>query len=94
MQTSRIGLTFTAVVALACAKATQAPAPAPTTPASGAAAAQTTAPLPIPEVGANAPNFTFRPVTKDGIANRTRRLSDYRGQTVVLWFFVRARTRG
>lgn len=49
---------------------------------------------PIPEVGSPAPDFTFRPVTAKGISERTARLSDFRGQTVVLWFFVKARTRG
>jgi len=48
----------------------------------------------VPEVGAMAPDFEFRPVTKDGIQGSAKKLSDYRGETVVIWFFVRARTRG
>ena len=50
--------------------------------------------LPVPAVGDAAPEFSFRPITSSGIAATPVKLSDYRGQTVVLWFFVRARTRG
>jgi hypothetical protein len=49
---------------------------------------------PIPAVGDVAPDFAFRAVTKDGVAPAAAKLSDYRGQTVVLWFFIKARTRG
>ena len=49
---------------------------------------------PIPAVGDVAPDFSFRAIDRDGIAAKPTRLSDYRGQTVVLWFFVKARTRG
>lgn len=48
---------------------------------------------PTPEVGAVAPNFRFTAITKDGI-QKPANLSDYQGQTVVLWFFIKARTRG
>lgn len=48
---------------------------------------------PTPEVGAVAPNFLFTAITKDGV-QKPAKLSDYRGQTVVLWFFIKARTRG
>ncbi|HYC52290.1 MAG TPA: hypothetical protein VEB19_14355 [Gemmatimonadaceae bacterium] len=48
----------------------------------------------IPKVGDMAPDFAFRPITRDGIAAKPAKLSDYRDQTVVLWFFARARTRG
>jgi hypothetical protein len=48
----------------------------------------------IPEIGSVAPDFTFRAITSTGIAPAVARLSDLRGQTVVLWFFVKARTRG
>lgn len=48
----------------------------------------------MPEVGQMAPDFEFRGGTRYGLlANRTR-LSDLRGQTVVLAFVVAARTRG
>lgn len=49
---------------------------------------------PIPAVGDVAPDFTFRAINRDGIAANPTRLADYRGQTVVLWFFIKARTRG
>lgn len=55
--------------------------------------ADSTAPA-LPPVGGAAPDFTFRPITTSGIAPGAARLSDYRGQTVVLWFFIKARTRG
>ena len=84
-------------LAAACARQPAPAAPAPTAPAaptSGApAAAATVAALPIPDVGSNAPNFTFTPVTKDGVG-KPEKLSDYKNQTVVLWFFIKARTRG
>jgi hypothetical protein len=50
--------------------------------------------VPVPAVGAVAPDFSFRAINREGIAANPTRLSDYRGQTVVLWFFVKARTRG
>ena len=46
-----------------------------------------------PDVGTMAPNFLFTPITKAGIGKPTK-LSDLRGQTVVVWFFPKARTRG
>lgn len=58
-----------------------------------AAAAPQAPALPIPEVGSAAPDFTFRAVTKAGVG-KPAKLSDYKGQTVVLWFFIKARTRG
>ncbi len=48
----------------------------------------------IPAVGEIAPDFSFRAIDRKGIAANPTRLSDYRGQTVVLWFFIKARTRG
>lgn len=68
-------------LASAAAGAQQPAAPAPDTMA-------------LPKVGDVAPDFAFRPVTSDGLASKPARLSDYKGQTVVLWFFVKARTRG
>lgn len=66
--------------------------------ASAAAGAQQPATPPdttgLPKVGDVAPDFAFRPVTTDGLASKPARLSDYKGQTVVLWFFIKARTRG
>ena len=49
---------------------------------------------PIPAVGEVAPDFVFRAITRDGVSAKPARLSDYKGQTVVLWFFIKARTRG
>ena len=79
------------VLAAACSRlATTTAAPIAAPPASGAVAATA---LAMPEVGSNAPNFAFTPVTKDGVG-KPKKLSDYKGQTVVLWFFIKARTRG
>jgi len=73
------------LLAAACARASQqAEVALPPAPESA---------QPVPEVGAAAPNFRFTAVTKDGIQKPTK-LSDYKGQTVVLWFFIKARTRG
>jgi thioredoxin-dependent peroxiredoxin len=47
-----------------------------------------------PAVGTIAPDFSFIPSTREGVAAAPIRLSDLRGQTVVLAFFPRARTRG
>ena len=70
-------------LALVCASvlAAQQPAAAPTPP------------LNVPEVGSMAPDFTFTPITKNGVGQSTK-LSDLKGQTVVVWFFFKARTRG
>ena len=48
----------------------------------------------VPAVGDMAPEFSFRAIDRDSIATKPTKLSDYRGQTVVLWFFIKARTRG
>jgi len=47
-----------------------------------------------PKVGDVAPDFTLRGVTKDGPMREAIRLSSYKGNTVVLAFFFKARTRG
>jgi peroxiredoxin Q/BCP len=46
------------------------------------------------KVGDVAPDFAFRAATATGVATAARRLADFRGQTVVLAFFYRARTGG
>lgn len=46
------------------------------------------------EVGAPAPDFTVRAATRYGALEEPISLSDFRGKTVVLAFFPRARTRG
>ena len=47
-----------------------------------------------PGVGATAPDFSLPGATRYGVLQRPVRLSDYRGQTVVLAFFYQARTKG
>lgn len=59
-----------------------------------AAAAATPAAVPGPSVGDLAPDFTLRGATRYGILRDSVRLSDFRGQTVVLAFFYKARTKG
>lgn len=51
-------------------------------------------PLPVPAVGDMAPDFAIRGMTRFGPLREPAKLSDYRGQTVVLWFFPKARSRG
>ena len=46
------------------------------------------------EVGAVAPDFEIPGATRYGVLRDPIRLSDFRGKTVVLAFFYRARTRG
>ena len=45
-------------------------------------------------VGEMAPDFALPGATRYGVLNRPVRLSDYRGETVVLAFFFRVRTPG
>jgi hypothetical protein len=59
--------------------------------ASPTTAQETAEPL---EVGAVAPDFELPGGTRYGLLKEPVRLSDYRGKTVVLAFFFRARTRG
>ena len=47
-----------------------------------------------PAVGSVAPDFTLPGATRYGVLAKPASLSDYRGKTVVLAFFFRARTRG
>jgi len=57
-----------------------------------------TPPTPAPEVGPKlgemAPDFEFTGITRYGKLATTQKLSDFRGQTVVLAFFPKARTKG
>jgi thioredoxin-dependent peroxiredoxin len=46
------------------------------------------------EIGAVAPDFALIGATKDGVTKDSVRLSDFRGETVVLAFFFKARTKG
>ena len=76
-----IALTAVALMSAAAANAQQPqPAAAPKTPP--------------PTVGAMAPDFTLPGATRYGLLQKPASLSDYRGKTVVLAFFFRARTRG
>jgi peroxiredoxin Q/BCP len=57
--------------------------------------AATPPPAPTPlAVGTMAPDFSLSAATKAGVSAGPVRLSDYRGKTVVLAFFFRARTKG
>jgi peroxiredoxin Q/BCP len=61
------------------------------------ARAQTPAPAPsypAPEVGSLAPDFALPGATRYGRLRDPVHLSDFRGKTVVLAFFYRARTKG
>jgi thioredoxin-dependent peroxiredoxin len=47
-----------------------------------------------PKVGDVAPDFALAGATRYGLLKNPVRLSDYKGETVVLAFFFKARTRG
>lgn len=55
--------------------------------------AQEEGPTPL-EIGAVAPDFELPGATRYGVLAEPVRLSDFKGKTVVLAFFFRARTRG
>ena len=74
---------ITAVLLAAAAAGLALPAVAP--------AQETSPPL---EVGALAPDFALPGATRHGVLQNPVRLSDYRGETVVLAFLFRARTKG
>jgi len=71
------------LLTLAASLGAQQPSAAPAAPAT-----------PIPAVGDMAPDFAIRGATRYGLLREPARLSDFRGQTVVLALFVKARTRG
>ena len=58
------------------------------------ARAQQPAPAPVITVGSMAPDFALQGATRYGLLANPVRLSDYRGQTVVIAFFYKARTKG
>ena len=62
--------------------------------APAARAQQPAAQLATLEVGQSAPDFALTGATRFGIVRDPVRLSDFRGKTVVLAFFFKARTRG
>ena len=49
---------------------------------------------PTPEIGSMAPDFSVAGATRYGLLRDRIRLSDFRGQTVVIAFFFQARTKG
>jgi hypothetical protein len=49
---------------------------------------------PSPEVGTLAPDFALVGATRYGVLRDSLHLSDFRGKTVVLAFFYKARTKG
>ena len=55
--------------------------------------AQQPSPAPL-DVGAVAPDFSLPGATRYGVLKNPIRLSDFKGKTVVLAFFFKARTRG
>ncbi len=61
--------------------------------ATGAEAQQPETPKPL-EVGDIAPDFSLPGATRYGLLQAPVRLSDYKGETVVLAFFFKARTKG
>ncbi len=75
---TRLALTAILMVAASAARAQQ---PAAT-------------PEPAPEVGALAPDFALPGATRYGVLRDPIHLSDFRGKTVVLAFFYKARTKG
>lgn len=57
------------------------------------AAAPAEDPKPL-DVGATAPDFAMPGATRYGLLKNPIHLSDFKGKTVVLAFFFKARTRG
>ena len=47
-----------------------------------------------PQIGDMAPDFTLPGASKAGVTEKALRLADFRGQTVVISFFPKARTKG
>ena len=62
--------------------------------APGARAQQQTIPAPELAVGADAPDFALPGATRFGVLKNPVCLSDFKGRTVVLAFFYKARTKG
>jgi hypothetical protein len=55
---------------------------------------QAAPPAPPLEIGAVAPTFTMKGATRYGVLAHPIHLSDFKGKTVVLAFFYKARTSG
>ena len=75
-------ITIAALMGPVSAARAQQPAPAAPPPETG------------PKVGEMAPDFTLPGATRYGRLRDPVNLSSYRGSTVVLAFFIKARTRG
>ncbi|MEP6691613.1 MAG: hypothetical protein ABJD07_10675 [Gemmatimonadaceae bacterium] len=75
-------IALAAAMLIAGARATRAQQPAAAPPPAG------------PAVGEMAPDFTLRGATRYGLLRDPLHLEDFRGRTVVLAFFPRARTKG
>lgn len=65
----------------------------------GASPARAQQPVAVPQpaspaIGSLAPDFSIAAATRYGALRDPVRLSDFRGKTVVLAFFYRARTKG
>lgn len=58
------------------------------------AAAQSQTPGVVLNVGDVAPDFELRGATRYGLLATPARLADHRGETVVVAFFYKARTKG
>jgi len=58
------------------------------------ATAQTPSTPPPLEIGAAAPDFALPGATRFGVLKDPVHLSDFKGKTVVLAFFFKARTKG
>ena len=84
MKQSRWGalLVAASLVAVSSARGQQPAAPATPAPEVG------------PKIGEMAPDFEFTGITRYGKLANAKKLSDFRGQTVVLAFFPKARTKG
>ncbi len=62
-------------------------------PTHGQAPASPQGPVPL-AVGSTAPDFTLPGATRYGVLRNPIHLSDFKGKTVVLAFFYKARTSG
>src|SRR5260221_4185728 len=82
--------TLAAAAALAAPLAAQQPTPAPA-PAPAPPAPPAVTPL---AAGREAPDFTLKASTKDGLSAQPVHLKNLRGPVVGLAFFLKARTQG
>ena len=82
-RSGQLSATLFAACTLAAVAGAQAPGAAPAPP-----------PWIAPEVGSVAPDFSLTGATRYGVLSAPVRLSDFRGKTVVIAFFSKARTKG